>query len=43
MTNYQSVTFIIPCRNNLKYLQQAVNSIDHYYGQYHQIVILDDA
>jgi glycosyltransferase involved in cell wall biosynthesis len=43
MTNYQSVTFIIPCRNNLKYLQQAVNSIDHYYGKYHQIVILDDA
>ena len=43
MTHYQSVTFIIPCRNNLKYLQQAVNSIENYYGQYHQIVILDDA
>jgi glycosyltransferase involved in cell wall biosynthesis len=43
MINYQSVTFIIPCRNNLKYLQQAVNSIKNYYGQYHQIVILDDA
>jgi glycosyltransferase involved in cell wall biosynthesis len=43
MAHYQSVTFIIPCRNNLKYLQQAVNSIKNYYGQYHQIVILDDA
>jgi glycosyltransferase involved in cell wall biosynthesis len=43
MTHYQSVTFIIPCRNNLKYLQQAVQSIEHYYGSYHQIVILDDA
>ena len=43
MAHYQSVTFIIPCRNNLKYLQQAVQSIEHYYGEYHQIVILDDA
>ena len=43
MTQYQSVTFIIPCRNNLKYLQQAVDSIINYYGKYHQIVILDDA
>jgi glycosyltransferase involved in cell wall biosynthesis len=43
MAHYQSVTFIIPCRNNLKYLQQAVNSIEHYYSNYHQIVILDDA
>ena len=43
MTNYQAVTFIIPCRNNLKYLQQAVDSITNYYGKYHQIVILDDA
>jgi glycosyltransferase involved in cell wall biosynthesis len=43
MAHYQSVTFIIPCRNNLKYLQQAVQSIEHYYGSYHQIVILDDA
>ena len=39
----QPVTFIIPCRNNLKYLQQAVNSIETNYGDYHQIVILDDA
>jgi glycosyltransferase involved in cell wall biosynthesis len=43
MAHYQSVTFIIPCRNNLTYLQQAVNSIEHYYSNYHQIVILDDA
>ena len=43
MAHYQSVTFIIPCRNNLKYLQQAVNSIENYYGEYHNIVILDDA
>jgi len=43
MTIKQPVTFIIPCRNNLKYLQQAVNSIEHYYGEYHHIVILDDA
>ena len=43
MAHYQSVSFIIPCRNNLKYLQQAVNSIEHYYSNYHQIVILDDA
>ena len=43
MTNYQSVTFIIPCRNNLKYLKQAVHSIEDNYNDYHQIVILDDA
>ena len=43
MTNYQSVTFIIPCRNNLKYLKQAVSSIEDNYNDYHQIVILDDA
>jgi glycosyltransferase involved in cell wall biosynthesis len=43
MTNYQRVTFIIPCRNNLKYLKQAVNSIESNYGNTHDIVILDDA
>ena len=43
MTNYQSVTFIIPCRNNLKYLKQAVSSIEDNYNDYHRIVILDDA
>jgi glycosyltransferase involved in cell wall biosynthesis len=43
MTNYQSVTFIIPCRNNLKYLKQAVHSIEDNYNDYHQIIILDDA
>ena len=43
MTHYQSVTFIIPCRNNLVYLKQALNSIEKYYGEYHKIVVLDDA
>jgi glycosyltransferase involved in cell wall biosynthesis len=43
MTKYQRVTFIIPCRNNLKYLKQAVNSIEDCYGDTHNIVILDDA
>lgn len=36
------VTFIIPCRNNIKYLKQSVNSIQEHYGNYHDIVILDD-
>ena len=40
MTSNQPITFIIPCRNNLKYLQQAVQSIENYYGEYHHIVIL---
>jgi len=43
MTTYQRITFIIPCRNNLKYLKQAVNSIEDCYGDTHNIVILDDA
>jgi glycosyltransferase involved in cell wall biosynthesis len=43
MAHYQSVTFIIPCRNNLKYLKQAVSSIEDCYGDTHNIVILDDA
>jgi glycosyltransferase involved in cell wall biosynthesis len=43
MTNYQRITFVIPCRSNLKYLQQAVNSIETHYGSEHDIVILDDA
>jgi glycosyltransferase involved in cell wall biosynthesis len=43
MTQYQSVTFIIPCRNNLIYLKQAVDSIEKHYGSYHKIVVLDDA
>jgi len=43
MTNYQRITFVIPCRSNLKYLQQAVNSIESNYGNTHDIVILDDA
>ena len=37
------ITFVIPCRNNLKYLQQAVKSITDCYGTNHDIVILDDA
>ena len=43
MTNYQRVTFIIPCRNNVKYLKQAINSIEDCYGDTHNIIILDDA
>ena len=43
MTQYQSVTFKIPCRNNVVYLKQALNSIQKHYGEYHKIVILDDA
>jgi glycosyltransferase involved in cell wall biosynthesis len=43
MTNYQRITFVIPCRSNLKYLQQAVKSIETHYGSAHDIVILDDA
>jgi len=43
MAQYQRITFIIPCRNNLKYLKQAVNSIEDCYGDTHDIVILDDA
>ena len=43
MTKYQKITFVIPCRNNLKYLKQAVDSIERYYGNFHNIVILDDA
>ena len=43
MTNYQRITFVIPCRSNLPYLQQAVGSIEEHYGSEHDIVILDDA
>jgi glycosyltransferase involved in cell wall biosynthesis len=43
MAHYQRITFIIPCRNNLKYLKQAVSSIEDCYGDTHNIVILDDA
>ncbi|MEY4334141.1 MAG: hypothetical protein RLZZ196_2884 [Bacteroidota bacterium] len=43
MENKQKVTFIIPCRNNLKYLKQAVKSIEDCYGDTHNIIILDDA
>jgi glycosyltransferase involved in cell wall biosynthesis len=37
------ISFIIPSRNNLKYLQQAVDSITECYGNEHDIVLLDDA
>ena len=37
------ISFIIPSRNNLKYLQQAVQSIHNCYGTNHDIVLLDDA
>ena len=43
MTNYQRITFVIPCRSNLPYLKQAVGSIEEHYGNTHDIVILDDA
>jgi len=43
MTKYQRITFVIPCRSNLPYLQQAVGSIEEHYGSEHDIVILDDA
>jgi glycosyltransferase involved in cell wall biosynthesis len=37
------ISFIIPSRNNLKYLQQAVYSILRYYKDRHDLVLLDDA
>jgi glycosyltransferase involved in cell wall biosynthesis len=43
MTKYQRITFVIPCRNNLTFLQQAVSSIEEHYGDGHDIVIMDDA
>ena len=43
MTKYQRITFVIPCRNNLPYLQQALNSIEEHYSDEHDVVILDDA
>jgi glycosyltransferase involved in cell wall biosynthesis len=43
MAHYQRITFIIPCRNNVKYLKQAISSIEDCYGDTHNIVILDDA
>ena len=43
MAHYQRITFIIPCRNNVKYLKQAISSIEDCYGDNHNIVILDDA
>jgi glycosyltransferase involved in cell wall biosynthesis len=43
MAKYQRITFVIPCRSNLSYLQQAVGSIEEHYGDSHDVIILDDA
>lgn len=43
MEGYERITFVIPCRSNLPYLQQAVGSIEEHYDNEHDIVILDDA
>lgn len=37
------ISFIIPSRNNLKYLKQAVDSIRKNYRNEHDLVLLDDA
>ena len=37
------ISFVIPSRNNLKYLKCSVASILEYYGTEHDIVLLDDA
>lgn len=37
------ISFIIPSRNNLKYLKQAVESVLEHYGDEHDLVLLDDA
>lgn len=37
------ISFVIPSRNNLKYLKQAVASIEEHYGTEHDLVLLDDA
>lgn len=37
------ISFIIPSRNNVKYLKQAVESIIENYSDQHDLVLLDDA
>ena len=37
------ISFIIPSRNNLKYVQQAYKSIRESSGFTHEVVLLDDA
>jgi glycosyltransferase involved in cell wall biosynthesis len=37
------ISFVIPSRNNLKYLKHAVASIEEYYNNEHDIILLDDA
>jgi glycosyltransferase involved in cell wall biosynthesis len=39
----KKISFIIPSRNNLKYVQQAYQSIKNSTGNKHEIVLLDDA
>ena len=41
--NDVKITFVIPCRNNLKYLRVCLDSIERHYGQFHDIIVLDDA
>lgn len=37
------LSFVIPTRNNLKYLKCAIESIQEHYGDSHDIILLDDA
>ena len=39
----KTISFIIPSRSNLPYLQQAYNSIRKHLGYVHEVVMLDDA
>ena len=39
----KSISFVIPSRSNLPYLQQAYNSIRKHLGYVHEVVMLDDA
>ena len=38
-----AISFVIPSRNNLPFLQQAYNSIRKHLGYVHEVVLLDDA
>lgn len=40
---YKKVSFVIPSRNTLKYLQWAYNSIRNNIGKEHELVLIDDA
>ncbi len=39
----KAISFVMPSRNNLPFLQQAYNSIRKHLGYIHEIVLLDDA